>query len=302
MAWNLIAGTIGQGAGSTLSTIAAQRQANKQNRKYKNAMADYPYTPYAGERPPDIDVNGTDYLRGTQKQIQDIVSKRAAGEGVGYSPEWLSSSQALIKSNLDRALEDRTRTTAGSLSAAGLSGNLRAQEAMTGRAQRDYSTDLGNSMSQLTIADMERKNQERDVNTARLQDLNTFNFGQENTGSIFDQNTWKMEEAAKEARTAQALDAADRFRDPYSVGMATMGSGLSNWGSGMTSMGMGGGEEQAPAVQTYGSSPTMSEGSGGYGLAPSSYSAQALSSSPTQQYMNWQDSEAAKKRGVKLGA
>jgi hypothetical protein len=129
---------------------------------------------------------------------------------------------------------------------------------------------LSEGVNTLNIEDLARANQERDINTARLQDLNTFNFGQENTGAEFDLNQWKAEESAKEARTGQGLEYASMYRDPYSVGMGTMGAGLSNWGSDMTSMGMNKQQNQQSVVQNTPSMPASSYNWSNYGqgLAP----------------------------------
>ena len=271
MAWPLIA----LAAGAGLGAWGAGRSATMTNKKLKNAMSDYPYTPYSGDRPPEIDTDEKKILRPTQAQLFDILMARSKGEDVGYSPAWMSENTKLIESQLGRQEEDQLRASKGSLSAAGLSGNPRAYEATAGRVKRDTGRSLSDAMSQLAISDMERKNEERDVNTARLQDLNTFNFGQENIGAEFDLNKWKAEESAKQTRTGLGLDYAQMYRDPGSQALTSIGGSLTSIG-GMGMMGGGGG-----------GSPTMSSSASalgrtsGQGIAPTS--SYALQTNPSVQ-------------------
>lgn len=155
----------------------------------------YEYKPYSGARPSSIDANGKEYLRPTQDLTQQIIMDRAQGIGVGYDPSWMKLNEDILRSNSDRSLQDTLRTQKGALSSAGLSGNPRAYEATAGRAMRNSNEDMTNAMKALATSDMERKNTERDVNTQRLQNLNTFNFGQENKVADFDLSTYLGEEA-----------------------------------------------------------------------------------------------------------
>ena len=149
---------------------------------------------YSGMKPPAIDVNGNNYLRGTQDELQKIVQDRAQGIGVGYDPSWMKNSVDVLNSNMARREGDQLRNSAGALSASGLGGNPRAFEATSGRIQRDNTTDLSNAIKALDIQNMERSNQERDVNTGRLQQLNASNFGQENERANFDRGVWGEEQ------------------------------------------------------------------------------------------------------------
>lgn len=220
---------IGAGAGGLLGAFT----------KKKKSIQPYTPQPYSGMRPPRIDYtdptgaaggwlsqsfpsslqelvkgksgNEVNSLRPVQTLYTGLVANRAQGNDVGYSPEWMKSSQALINSELNKAQEDRLRDTRGSLSAQGLSGNPRAYEATAGRVQRDTQRELQDAMSKLTIADMERKNQERDVNTGRLGVLNTTNFGQENKAADFDRAIWEAEQANNAG--AQGINLANRLYD-----------------------------------------------------------------------------------------
>lgn len=160
----------------------------------KGGSNGYDYQPYSGLRPPRVDTADTSILRPTQKQLFDILMARSKGQDVGYAPEWLTQNTELIKSNIGKQQEDQVREARGSLSAAGLSGNPRAIEATTGRINRDAGRSLSDSMTQLSIADLERKNLERDINTGRLQTFNSQNFAQENNAANFDLDVYNAEQ------------------------------------------------------------------------------------------------------------
>jgi len=216
MAWV----ALGSAAIATGGTLAGSAMSKKK----KGGIE---YQPYSGYRPPRIDSTNQEILRPTQKQLFDIVMSRSKGEDVGYAPEWLQLNTDLIKSNLAKQEEDQVRDARGSLSAAGLSGNPRAIEATTGRIKRDVGRNLSDSMTQLSISDLERKNLERDVNTGRLQNLNTFNFGQENKAADFDLGVYNAEQGNR--FTAAGLN-QDQYR--YDQGRSDeqfsdlMGTGL----------------------------------------------------------------------------
>lgn len=286
MAW---IGLAAQGVGSTINAFAGAKQASDQNKKLKNAMSDYPYVAYNGARPPSVDRPGYEYLRPTQDLTQQIVMDRAQGKGVGYEPAWLQLNSDLIKSNLDKTREDNIRDANGRLASSGLSGNVRAQEALSGRVNRDSARTQGDALTALSIADLERKNAERDDNTSRLMDLNQSNFGQENIGAEFDLNKWKAEESAKQGRVGLGFDYAQAYRNPYSVAGSTIGNSLVNAGSQISGGGgSGGGGSSQPMVQP--SSSYSSGASQGQGLQPTS--ASALNNS----YSNYTTNNRATKR------
>lgn len=259
MAW---IGLAAQGVGATINSFAGAKQASDQNKKLKNAMSDYPYSPYGGYKPPRIDRPGYEYLRPTQDLTQQIITDRAQGKGVGYDPAWMKLNQELINSNANMARQDSLRDATGRLSSSGLSGNARAQEALAGRVNRDADRGISDSIRELSIADLERKNQERDDNTSRLQSLNLSNFGQENTAADFDLNQWKAEESAKQGRVGLGFQYAGMYRNPYSVAGSTIGNSLVSAGQQMYggSSGGGGGSSGQPSIQ-----PASYQGGGNYG-------------------------------------
>lgn len=276
-------GAIAQGVGTTINAFAAGKQARDQNKKIKNALSDYPYLPYDGKTPPAIDREGFEYLRPTQDLTQRTIMDRSQGIGVGYDPVRAQLMKDLVRSELGMQEEDQLRSAKGAMSSAGLSGNPRAYEALAGRVKRDTGRNYENALSRIAIEDLGRAHEERDVNTARLQDLNTFNFGQENFGAEFDLNKWKAEESAKQGRVGIGLTAAGMHRNPYSVAGNIFGDSLVNLGGSM--MGGGGGGQQPTQTQ----SPTMSQGSSssfqGYGLQPTNY-AQLVNSYQNQASAN----------------
>jgi len=157
--------------------------------KKKNKASNYDYQPYSGARP-----MAPSYTKESEKAYWDIINPRSQGIGVGYAPEWMTQNTDLIRSELAKQQEDQIRSAQGSLSAAGLSGNPRAIEAMTGRINRDVGRQLGDELAKISIADLERKNQERDINTSRLGQFNQFQFGQGNKVADFDLGVYGAEQ------------------------------------------------------------------------------------------------------------
>lgn len=162
--------------------------------KKKSDQPAFEFQPYSGLRPPRIDANGKEYLRPTQDLTQKTVMDRSQGIGVGYDPERRQLLTELVKSQLGQQEEDQLRSAQGQISASGLSGNPRAYEALAGRVKRDTGRQLGDSLSKIAIEDLGRANEERDINTARLFDLNRFNFGQENDAANFDLDVYNAEQ------------------------------------------------------------------------------------------------------------
>lgn len=163
--------------------------------KKKSSTPTFDYQPYSGPTPPGIDYDGVKYLRPTQDLTQKIIGERAQGIGVGYDPRRTELLTNLARNQNQMSLEDSLHSANGQLASSGLSGNPRAYEALAGRARRDSARSLDNNLSQIAISDLERGNQERDANTARLQRLNETNFGQENTRADFGLNQYNQEQA-----------------------------------------------------------------------------------------------------------
>ena len=175
-------------------------------------------TPYTGRTAPSVDVNGTNYLRGTQKLTNDLLQNRAQGNDIGYAPEWMKANQQIINSDEAR----RVRGAQGSLSAAGLSGNARALEATTGR-EKQYTAD---ELAKLTVADMERKASDKYGYTGMLQNLNQQQFGQENTAAAQDLSKWSAE-------NGMGLNAANMDNSNYWKGQAQNQDVMTDVGTGV---------------------------------------------------------------------
>ena len=158
----------------------------------------FQYQPYGGLRPPRIDYtkNGqnVEILRPTQQQIFDLLMSGSKGQGVGYAQERKSAAIALLESKLGKQREDDIRAAEGRVASSGLSGNLRAQEALTGRVNRDYGRTLGEGVNALNIEDLGVQQREREADKRALQVLNSFNFGQENKAADFDLSAYGQEQ------------------------------------------------------------------------------------------------------------
>lgn len=264
--------------GTAVGALAGGAMGGFMSGKKKKTSADTAYSmqPYSGYRPPRIDYTRPDgtkveYLRPTQDLTQKIITERAQGIGVGYDPARQSAQQALLKSQLDKRAEDEMRMARGGLSAAGLSGNAAARGATEGRVQRDIGRTYGDALNQMAIESLARANQERDVNTARLQALNASNFGQENTAANFDADIWAREQGLGIADRAfnygMSKDAQAR-QDAQNEEIASMllGAGEAMGGPGgaiaaLMQKGQGQGL-QVPGYSNYDSS--MSSSGGGY--------------------------------------
>lgn len=180
------------------------------NKKSSNQdQSAYQFTPYSGPTPPAVDSPGQEILRPTQKQIYDILTRRSEGRDVGYNPEMKREAIDLLGSQLDQSQEDQVRAAKGSAAASGLGGNLAAQSALEGKVRRDIGRTYGQGVTEINIEDLARQNQERDINTARLQDFNNSNFGQENNRADFGLKQYATEQGLQQSgdqfNTATAL-------------------------------------------------------------------------------------------------
>lgn len=235
----------------------------------KSKPATLDFQPYSGLRPPRIDANGKEYLRPTQDMTQKTVMGRSQGIGVGYDPERRNLLTELVKSQLGQQEEDQLRSAKGSIAASGLSGNPRAYEALAGRVKRDTGRQLGDSLSKIAIEDLGRANEERDINTGRLLDLNKFNFGQENNAANFDLDVYNQEQGNR-LNTANVQNSNYRYdqdrQDKFYEGLAQLGGqaasgGFSGGNSAILSQTQSG-KGVAPGYANF--DPNMSSSGGGY--------------------------------------
>jgi len=209
--------------------------ANAKNKKLKGLSAAFPK--YEGYKPPP-----TTYLRPVETQVYETLSKRSKGEDVGYDP---ARREALLENfniTQDRDLEERERDLTNRLSGMGLSRNAAAYDDLIGRELRDAQREKNLYTNRVDVEDLARRNEERDINTARLQDLNTFNFGQENQRAAFDLDVFNAESGNERARRGYQVKEAELYEDP-------MGSGLeSGFNSAMAVAGLSG--KKAPTMST----------------------------------------------------
>lgn len=180
-----------------IDPLKTRRLVGMKDGKSSGGSGGFDFQSYGGLRPPRIDSPGQEILRPTQKAIFDTRMRRSQGQDVGYDPAWLKLNTDLINSNANKSREDSIRDATGRLASSGLGGNARAQEALTGRVNRDADRTIGDSITALSVADLERKSQERAQNTDQLQALNSFNFGQEDKAADFDLNVYSAEQGGR---------------------------------------------------------------------------------------------------------
>src|SRR3990167_8568412 len=159
----------------TLGIQNLQDVQGDESRNKNKGGSSFQYQPYGGLRPPRIDYtkNGqnVEILRPTQQQIFDLLMSGSKGQGTGYAPERKSAAIALLESKLGKQREDDIRAAEGRVASSGLSGNLRAQEALTGRVNRDYGRTLGEGVNALNIEDLGVQQREREADKRALQVL-----------------------------------------------------------------------------------------------------------------------------------
>lgn len=158
------------------------------------------FQPYSGSAPPT-----TQFLRPVEKQITDILMRRSQGEDVGFDPARRQLMVELLRSQIGAQTEDDVRSAQGLASRAGLSGNLRAQEALEGRVRRDSARTLGQGVTQIGIEDLTRAADDRNLAIGRLADLNQFNFGQQNAVANFDLDRFQTEQTGRIAQAQSGL-------------------------------------------------------------------------------------------------
>lgn len=216
---------------------------------------EFEFQPYTGHRPPL-----PKYTRETEDLYKNIIFNRAQGNDVGFDPERTRLLIDLVKSQIGQQEEDQLRSAQGAVSRSGLSGNPRAYEALAGRVKRDSGRQLADSLSKISIEDLTRRNEERDVNTERLGNFNLFNFGQENNRAGFDLDVYNSEQgnrlAAENLNNNQANIATNRRNELFSDigGLITSGISLASG-------------NPAPAIM-YAGDKLLNSSDTGKGIAP----------------------------------
>lgn len=231
--------------------LAAGALANR--KKKSSGGGGYEFKPYSGPEPA-----APNYLRPSESLTYQTISKRSQGEDVGYDPARMEAQRGLLGSQIDKRLSDDVREMQGMAGRAGLGGNLRAQEALEGRARRDASRTYGEGLMGISIENLARANQERDINTDRLQRFNEFQFGQDRAVADFNLRKWAQEQGLQsgESQFASQLALQDRARQDE------MFSDLLGTGVNVGRIAMGDYSAAAPLVLNMASQGT------GYGAAP----------------------------------
>lgn len=214
----------------------AARGASKSNKRRPGVPE---FQPYSGHKPPL-----PNYTRDTEKLIYETLARRSQGEDVGFDPRRREALLENYEIENDRYLDRQTDDIQNALSGMGLSKNLRAYDALMLRALEDNKRDKDLYTNRVDIEDLSRANEERDINTARLQDFNNFNFGQENTRAGFDLDVYNSENNQKNANYSQKVQRANNYQDPLGAfvqgGLSTYGALSSGGSSGGLSVGGGG--------------------------------------------------------------
>lgn len=198
--------------GAAYSGYKAVKGAVGSNKKNGAGGASYAPPKYEGYRPPAVG-----HLRPVEDQITEILMQRSKGQDVGYDPERRNELLQNFEIQQDRDLEERNSDLQNRISGMGLSRNPAVYDELMGRATREAGREKNLYTNRVDIEDLARRNEERDVNTGRLQNLNTFNFGQENNRAKFDLDVYNSEQGF-------ANDAANRndanYQDPLGSGIA----------------------------------------------------------------------------------
>lgn len=213
-------------AGALLGAGGGYLSARAKNKKLKGVSD--AFAPYTGYTPPR-----TQYLRPVEDLITQTTMRRSQGQDVGYDP---GRREALLKDydiEQGRSLDLQKRDLTNRLSGMGLSRNAAAYDELVGRALRQAEQEKNLYRNRVDIEDLARRSEERDINTGRLQNLNTFNFGQENQVADFERAIWEGETGNEARRRSLQLGVADRYQDPWASALAggvegaNIGAGLS---------------------------------------------------------------------------
>lgn len=173
------------------------------------------FQPYEGYRPPHVS-----FLRPVEEDITRILRERAAGQGVGYEPQRRQELLDIYDTDAKRQADRENQDLQNRISGMGLSRNPAVYQELMGRANADRAADRSNYVKGIDVEDLARRNEERDVNTQRLSDLNRFNFGQEDNAANFDLSVYNSEQPKR----FQAYDAASQnYEDPIGTALDLAG-------------------------------------------------------------------------------
>ena len=173
------------------------------------------FQPYSGYRPPHVS-----NLRGVEDLTNRIIMERAQGQGVGYDPARREELLKNFEIQQNRDLSQNQSDIQNRISGMGLSRNPAVYDELIGRANRNANQEKNLYTNRVDIEDLARRNEERDVNTGRLQNLNSFNFGQENNAANFDLAAYNAEQPNR----YRSFDAEQsQYQDPWGTALETAG-------------------------------------------------------------------------------
>lgn len=187
-----------------------------------------PYQPYSGLRPPRVDTADYASFRPVQKQITETLMRRSQGQDVGFDPNRRNELQNIYDTDFQRLKAQNNRDLGERLSGSGQSRNVAAYNALINRSNQWADDTRSKYIQGIDVEDLAARQSERDVNTQRLQNLNTQNFGQENTAANFDLDVYNAENAAKNQSYNQGMNYAQNYKDPLAEGITgAIGAGIS---------------------------------------------------------------------------
>jgi len=170
---------------------------------------------YSGYRPPRVT-----HLRPVEDQITEILMQRSKDIGTGYNPERRNELQDIYNIDNERRAKREDSDIQNRISGMGLSRNPAVYDELLGRARADREADKSIYTKSINAEDLAVKNQEKREATAGLQDLNAFNFGQENNAANFDLDVYGRETGNELQRRGIALGTEAYRESPLSVGLA----------------------------------------------------------------------------------
>lgn len=201
--------------------LLAGAGASKSNKRRPDAVE---FQPYSGYRPPHVEG-----LRDVETMIRETLMRRSQGQDVGFDP---ARRDALLKAytiQKDRTKERDSADIINALSGMGLSRNVKAREELLGRYLQDDRRDRDLYTANVDIEDLATQNLEKREATNALQNLNTFNFGQENNVADFDLDVYNAEQNNRYRSYGTEVERYNQYQDPIGTGIGVAGNVASSF-------------------------------------------------------------------------
>lgn len=233
---------IAQALGSAGAGISGGISAYKRNKKIP-AVQDLP--PYSGRVVPS-----PQRLRSVEDLTDEILMRRAQGMDVGFDPARLSGLKSIYDIGAKQQEEEAVQGYNDQLSGIGQSRNLGARQALIGKYRTEAGRERNKYFQGLDVEDLTRANEERDVNTGRLQEQSLRKFAQENAGANFDYRQWRADIEDLISERGQELENFGLYKDPIGTAIET---GLSTYGA---TQGANQNQALIAALNRYGQTPS----------------------------------------------